>query len=123
MTKHYIDIVGKWAFIFAYNIREKDLGEVGEWLCALGADQRDIYRTQEVLTQKNTRFTYSTPRLRMSVMCVGNATSEEQWWNTAVHEMEHLKNAIGNYYDVEKDSEEEAYLLGCIMQRIVRTLK
>lgn len=114
--------MGKWAFVFAYDIREKDLGEVGGWLNALGADKEDIYRTQDVLMRENTGFTYSSPRLRMSVMCVGNATSEEQWWSTLVHEIEHLKNAIGNYYGVEKDSEEEAYLIGYIMQQIIRTL-
>ena len=120
MTKHYIDIVGKWAFVIAYDIREKDLGEIGDWLDALGAEKADIYKAQDVLTGLNAGLTYSSPRQRMSIVCVGNATSEEQWWNTLVHEIEHLKNAIGNYYGVEKGSEEEAYLIGYIMQRIVR---
>lgn len=123
MTKHYIDIVGKWAFVIAYDIREKDLGEIGDWLDALGAEKADIYKAQDVLTGLNAGLTYSSPRQRMSIVCIGNATSEEQWWNTLVHEIEHLKNAIGNYYGVEKGSEEEAYLIGYVMQRIVRNFK
>ena len=57
MKKHYIDIVGKWAFVFAYDIEEKNLGEVGEWLEALGAVKREIFRAQEVLTKENTGLT------------------------------------------------------------------
>lgn len=123
MTKHYIDIVGKWAFIFAYNIEEKALGEVGEWLEALGAEPRDIFRAQRVLTRMNTGLTYSNTSLRMSVMCIGRADSETQWLDTIVHEIDHLKNAIINYYDVDNDSEDAAYLQGFIMKKIMTELK
>lgn len=122
MKKHYIDIVGKWAFVFAYDIEGKNLGEVGEWLEALGAVKREIFRAQEVLTKENTGLTYSNPSQRMSVVCMAQQSDMGQWWNTAVHEFEHLKNAIMNYYHVEKDSEEEAYLLGYIVQKVVQKL-
>lgn len=123
MTKHYIDIVGKWAFIFAYDIGENDLGEIGDWLEALGARSKDIYRAQDVLTRYDTGLTYSSESLRMSVMCIGNATSEGEWWNTTAHEVDHLRNAISDYYDVEHGSESSAYLQGYIMHRIVLALK
>lgn len=123
MTKHYINIVGKWAFVFAYDIDEKDLGEVGEWLEALGASPREIFRAQHVLTRLNTGLTYSNTSLRMSVMCIGHAENEVQWLDTIVHEIDHLKNAIINYYDVESDSEEAAYLQGFIMKKIMNKLK
>lgn len=123
MKKHYIDIVGKWAFVFAYDIEESDLGEVGEWLESLGATFRDIVHSQKVLTKQNTALTYSNPSLRMSVVCIAQQTDVAQWWNSLVHELEHLKNAITQYYDVEKDSEEEAYLLGYIMQKVINALE
>lgn len=123
MKKHYIDIVGKWAFIFAYDIGEKDLGEVGDWLEALGADRRDIRRAQEVLMGVNTGLTYTSPSLRMSVMCIGHADSSAQWWDTIAHEVDHLQNAIIRYYDVEHDSEEAAYLQGYVMRKVINVLR
>ncbi len=123
MKKHYIDIVGKWSFVFAYDIEENNLGEVGEWLEALGAEKREIFRAQDVLSRQNTGLTFTSPSQRMSVVCIGQQTDIAQWWNTLVHELEHLKNAITRYYDVEKDSEEEAYLLGYIMQKVIHALE
>ena len=122
MKKHYIDIVGKWAFIFAYDIGERDLGEVGDWLEALGASKRDIHRAQYVLSGVNKGLTFSSDNLRMSVMCIGDATDEEQWWDTLDHEIDHLQYTIMLYYDVEPGTEEAAYLQGYIMRGIIRAL-
>jgi len=122
MKKHYIDIVGRWAFIFAYDIEENNLGEVGDWLEALGASRRDIIRSQRVLSGLNTGFTFSSDSLRMSVMCISNATDVEQWWDTLDHEIDHLQYTIMQYYDVEPGTEEAAYLQGYIMRGIVKAL-
>lgn len=123
MKKHYIDIVGKWAFIFAYDIEERDLGEIGDWLEALGASKSDIRRSQRVLSGTNTGLTFSSQNLRMSVMCIGEATDDEQWWDTLDHEIDHLQGAILRYYGVEHDTEEAAYLQGYIMRGIVKALR
>lgn len=123
MKKHYIDIVGKWAFIFAYLIEEKDLGEVGDWLEALGSSDEEIYEAQHLLMKLNKGLTKSNSNLRMSVMCIGNATSEAQWWDTVNHEIDHLQGRIMNYYDVEAGSESAAYLQGYIMRKIIEALK
>lgn len=123
MKKHYLDIAGKWAFIFAYRIEEKDLGEVGDWLEALGAAPVDIIHAQGVLLGLNKGFTFSNSRLRMSVMCISDATSLEQWWDTVSHETDHLQDAILQYYDVKPGTEDAAYLQGYIMRAIVKALR
>ncbi len=123
MKKHYIDIVGKWAFILAYDIGERDLGEVGDWLEALGASKSDIRRAQRVLSGLNTGLTFSSTNLRMSVMCIGDATDDDQWWDTLDHEIDHLQGTILRYYGVEHDTEEAAYLQGYIMRGIVKALR
>lgn len=58
----------------------------------------------------------------MSVVCIGNATSLEQWWDTLSHEIDHLQDAIMQYYDVSSGTEEAAYLQGYIMRGIIRAL-
>ena len=123
MYKHYLDIVGKWAFIFAYNIGEDNFDEAGEWIEALGASRKEIKRTQHLLQTPNKGFTFSKESLRMSVVCIGNATSLEQWWDTVSHEVDHLQDAIMEYYGVEPGTEDAAWLQGYIMRLVVKALR
>ena len=123
MYKHYLDIAGKWAFIFAYNIGEDNLDEIGEWIEALGASRKEIKRTQRLLQTPNKGFTFSKESLRMSVVCIGNATSLEQWWDTLSHEIDHLQDAVMQNYDVSSGTEDAAWLQGYIMRLIVKALR
>lgn len=59
----------------------------------------------------------------MSVMCISDATSLEQWWDTVSHETDHLQDAILQYYDVKPGTEDAAYLQGYIMRAIVKALR
>lgn len=122
MYKHYLDIAGKWAFVFAYNISEEDLDEIGAWIEALGAKPREIRRTKKLLRRLNTGFTFSSSSLRMSVMVIGGATSKQQWWDTLSHEVDHLQDAVMEYYDVDAGTEEAAWLQGYIMRLIVKSM-
>lgn len=123
MYKHYLDIVGKWAFVFAYNIKEENLDEVGEWIEALGAKPREIKRTKKLLRRLNKGFTFSSSSLRMSVMVIGDATSLEQWWDTLDHEIDHLQDTVLEYYGVDHGTEDAAWLQGYIMRLIVKALR
>lgn len=88
MKARYIDIVKKWAFVFAYGIGEDDVEDVGDWLEALGASRREIARACRVVLEVNKGFTYSNSDLRMSVVCISRASSREQWWDTVAHEVD-----------------------------------
>ena len=123
MFKHYLDIAGKWAFVIAYSIGPDDLDEVGEWLKALGARPRKIRQAKRLLTKLNKGLTLSYSGLRMSVMCIGDATSLEQWWDTLDHEIDHLQDAILEYYGVKHGTEDAAWLQGYIMRLIVRAMR
>ena len=59
----------------------------------------------------------------MSVVCIGDATSLEQWWDTLSHEIDHLQDAVLQYYDVEPGTEDAAWLQGYIMRGIVKALR
>ena len=123
MFQHYLDIAGKWAFVFAYSIGPDDLDEVGEWLKALGARPREIRQAKRLLTKLNKGLTLSYSGLRMSVMCIGDATSLEQWWDTLDHEIDHLQDAVLEYYGVKHGTEDAAWLQGYIMRLIVRAMR
>lgn len=59
----------------------------------------------------------------MSVTAISNASSEEQWWNTCVHEIDHIQAAICKYYDVDLGTEEAAYLQGYLMLKVLSGIK
>ena len=122
MKAGYVDIAGKWRFVFCWQIREEDLGELLSWLEALGATARERAKARKVIMGWNHGFTFSNSSLRMSVMAISKSTDREQFMNSIAHEIGHMKYDICVYYDVEDGSEEEMYLQGYIMQRIVAML-
>ena len=122
MKKHYIDIVGKWAFVLAYDIGWEDTEEIEGWLEALGASDEDIDEACELILEENKGFTFSNSNLRMSVMCISHASDIAQWWDTVNHEVDHLQDAILKYYDVSHGTEDAAWLQGFIMRKIVEAI-
>lgn len=55
---------------------------------SLGMRGRRIEKAVEVLLdEKNTGMCVSNDRLRMSVIFIGNPTSEEQYWDSVAHEL------------------------------------
>lgn len=124
MKKFYSEVGrNKWAFVFAYDIGEDDVDEIVSWLESLGASKRDIRKSKSIVLGENMGLTFSSEDLRMSLVCVSNATSEEEWWNTVVHEIDHLQHSICRYYDIEHGSEDCAYLQGELMRLVVSGLK
>ena len=92
---------------------------MASWLDALSCPKKDIADALRVIMRKNTGFTFSNPDLRMSLVCIGYATSDEQWLDTLIHELDHVQATVCRYYDVALDSEDAAYLIG-YMARLVR---
>lgn len=123
MQKCYLDIAKAWGVVMAWDISHDDLDEIGEWLDALGCDHDDIDDALSAIMRKNTGFTYSNPKLKMSLVCIGNATDKAQWWDTLAHELDHVQTAICKHYGVELDSEESAYLTGYLMRQFVRAAR
>lgn len=96
MIRQDIDIAGYWKVIVVY-----------------GAE----------LGQKDVGFTYTNPRKRTSIVGISPTTSQEQFFNTLVHEAKHVQTQICKYYDVEEDSEDAAYLIGYIIQQMHKVFK
>lgn len=122
MTKHYIDIVKKWAVILAYDVEVADLDELASWLDALGCGRRDLEKACRIALGTNNGFTFSNSNLRMSLVVISDASDEAQWWDTLVHEIDHVQNAICSYYDVPLGSEAAAWTQGYIMRQVVNTI-
>lgn len=90
-----ININGYWKVIILYNI----------WL-----------------GKYNTGFTHTDFSKKRSIVAISPTTSEEQFLNTTMHEIKHLQSHICKYYNVPEDSENAAYLVGFITQKMYKFL-
>lgn len=76
-----------------------------------------------LLYHKNTGMCITNMDLNMSLVFIGEADSEDQWWDTLAHEvLDHAKVAILDYYRVPLRSEGSAWLTGYLMRKVVQLI-
>lgn len=124
MIGQYIEL-GKrgWSILIYYNADSSNSFEISESLIQLGASQKEIKKALHVLRHKNTGFTFSDEDRKMSIVCIGKAENKQQFLDTAIHEIKHVQSHICEFYDVEEDSEEAAYLIGYIARRMYKVIQ
>ena len=122
MKKRYVDIDGYWGVVFIYDFDYMDMDELAAIMDSFGASDNDIRDAMRVLYGINGGMTISRQDLTMSVVIIGQASSQEQFFDTLAHEVDHVQNAIAHRYDVLHDSEENAWLQGYIMRGITKWL-
>lgn len=121
MIAQYIQL-GKrgWNVLVYYGVDKDDFVEVEDALLQLDCSVKDIRNALKVLKRKNTGFTFSNTEYKMSVICIGLVSDVSQFVNTAIHEAKHVQSHICSYYRIEEDSEEAAYLIGYLVQRMYK---
>jgi Zn-dependent peptidase ImmA (M78 family) len=60
----------------------------------------------------DTGMTYSIFDDTMSVIFISEGTSDEEWFDSVMHELKHVVEHISEYYDLDPRSEAAAYLQG-----------
>lgn len=121
MTQEYIDVpYKKWGIIVIYSFdTQEDYIELMAIMRSFGLTQKKAKKALDILKHYNTGMTLSVDELRMSVIFIAKATSNSEWWNTAIHELKHSADAIITHYNVEWDSEDAAYLTGFLTKELV----
>lgn len=125
MIKQYIELGNDgWHIYVYYGVNKYNIDNVIRGLLSLGCPRKDILKSTRILsTGLNTGMTYSNTELKTSLVCISDTTSDAQFLNTVVHESKHVQSHICSYYGIDEDSEEAAYLIGHIIQRMYRMLK
>ena len=124
MKSEYIDVKGKWGIVVCYDLMRKDVREMRALMEAvgLGDDEIDGY-LRLLLYHKNKGLCITNMELKMSLVFVGEATSEDQRWDTIAHEiLDHAKVAILDYYHVSLRGEDSAWLTGYLMRKVVQLI-
>ena len=99
---------------------EFDSGPIRDRVAGLNIKDKDLYTIDGLLRsdRPNWGFTFSEPRERRSVMVVGPADSQSEYFNTIIHEASHLSKHIAQRDGLDPFSEEVAYLVGDMAQSI-----
>lgn len=91
-----IDVNGYWKIIVVYNV---------------------------YLGEPNTGFTQTDFSKKQSIVGISNVTNKSQLINTIVHEAKHVQSHICRYYNIDEASEQAAYLIGYIVQKMYLKFK
>ena len=83
MTTKYLDIKGKWGVVVCYDLKPLDEFEMRQLMMALGMHGQELDDAVETLLyQENSGMCITSMRQRMSLVFIGNATSEDAAWLT-----------------------------------------
>lgn len=96
MIRQDIDIDGYWTVIVLYNV---------------------------YLGNRDTGFTHTDFNKKRSIVGISDYSSTEQFFNTLIHEAKHVQSHICKYYNVKENSEDAAYLIGYIVQKMYKSFK
>jgi hypothetical protein len=124
MTQAYIGLPHKkWGVVVVtdYDV-ETDYDELKAQFCSFGMSGREARRALGILSHYNTGMTISNDDLKMSAVYVSKATTPSEFWNTCIHELIHVSDAIIEYYGVKWGSESSAYLVGYLTKELVETI-
>jgi hypothetical protein len=101
-----------WVMVY-YDVRtSEDMRKVEGALMASGCPSDSIAEAIDNIKGWNRGYTFTNLKTKTSVMVIGKETSAEQMFDSIVHELKHLAEHIGEYYNVDSKGELSAYLQG-----------
>lgn len=107
-----------WGILLVYDYDYRDFDRILSMLRAFGLHDHRVQAAMSVLSKLDTGMTLTIPSDLMSVLFISEATSDEEWFNTLIHEVKHVTEHISEFYQVEPTSEPAAYLQGEIGRQL-----
>lgn len=124
MVTTYLDIpYKKWGIVIISDFdTEYEYVELMAIMRSFGLSTKKSRFAMNVLSSYNTGMAISRDDIKMSAIFISKATSSSQWWDSVLHEIKHVCDAIIDYYGVEWDGEDAAYLTGYLMKELVEKM-
>ena len=122
METAYLDVDKRWGIVVCYNYDERDYADLRAIMRSFGMSRLDANRALDILSSYNTGMAVSNEDLRMSAIFISKATSNSEFWSTAIHELKHSADTIISYYGVDWDGEDAAYLTGYLTKEMVEEI-
>lgn len=124
MIKHIFRIKCFWKVIVYYNIDydfyfhiDNDLKDID----VSGKTRSRIYHNMSKGKAKG--VTITNPEYKTSVVLFNKHTRKLDYINTIVHETKHIQSDICKYYNINENSEDAAYLIGYLVEKIMMIIK
>ena len=122
MENKYIDVGKKWGVVVNYDYDLMDYDEMWAIMRSFGLTSKNANKALKILSNYNTGMAITNDDIKMSTIFISKASTPSEWWNTAIHELKHVADAIISYYDVDWDSEDAAYLTGYMTKKLVESV-
>ena len=122
MENKYIDVGKKWGVVVNYDYDLMDYDEMWAIMRSFGLTSKNANKALKILSNYNTGMAITNDDIKMSTIFISKASTPSEWWNTAIHELKHVADAIISYYDVEWNSEDAAYLTGYMTKQLVESV-
>lgn len=114
----------KWDVVVCYGTSEEDREYLYDLLLEHRCPSVVAKHGVDIVTSRlNTGMTYTDDIHKTSIVYISDATSSDQFVNTAIHEAKHVQSHICAYYNVNESSERAAYLMGYLVQKMYKMLR
>ena len=120
MIKQVINVDNKWKVIVYYNINYNLFHIVRDTLKSISVKEKVINRIAYLLLTGGVKaFTISNSKLKITVVGFNPHKTKEDYINSIVHEIEHVKQHMLKAYDVPDRDEEPAYTMGYLAMKMM----
>ena len=113
MKTRYFDIGEEdWGVVLVYDYDFTDFDRIWAIIRAAGLTDEKAQAAMSVLSRTDTGMTLTSFGDMMSFLFISQSSSDEEWFNTLIHELKHVVEHISEFYRVDPKSEPAAYLQG-----------
>jgi len=113
MKTRYFDIGDEdWGIVLCYDYDFTDFDRIWAIIRAAGLTDEKAQAAMSVLSRTDTGMTLTNFGDMMSFLFISQSSSDEEWFNTLLHEVKHVVEHISEFYRVDPKSEPAAYLQG-----------
>lgn len=120
MIKRIININNYWKVIVYYNIDYNFFDYVENDLLNYGTPVESIKRIYYNMRTTAKAFTYSNAKYKVSIVGFNINFNKYDYINSIIHEAEHVKQAILNYYNIKDEGENAAYTVAYIAMKMLQ---
>ena len=107
-----------WGIVLCYDYDLLDYDRIWSIIRATGISDEKAQYAMSVLSLPDTGMTLTSFSDMMSFLFVSRSSSDEQWFDTLIHELKHVVEHISEFYRVDPKSEPAAYLQGEIGRQL-----
>lgn len=122
MIKRIININNYWKVIVYYNIDYNFFDYIAKDLKSYSTPVGNIRRIYYNMRTNAKAFTCSSSYYKVSIVGFNIHSNKYDYINSIIHEAEHVKQAMLNYYNIKDEGENAAYTIAYIATKMLQMI-